>query len=58
MGCVIFLLSLATPGTDLTTRIFLHDLSDFLLLYLSKITQEKINGYLSLFSQLAFPLVG
>lgn len=69
MGRTIFLLSLATSGMDLTTRTFLHDLKYFLQLYLFKITQprnqqqkvlekEKINCYLSLFSQAAFPLVG
>lgn len=69
MGCMIFLLCLVTPAMDLTTRIFLHDLY-FLQLYLSKITQprnqqqkvlnrkKKKKGYLSLFLQLAFPLVG
>lgn len=68
MGSMIFLLCLATPDMDLTTRIFLHDLSYFLQPYLSKITQtrnqqqkvlnRKKKGYPSLFLQLAFPLVG
>lgn len=41
MGRTIFLLSMATSGMGLTTRIFLHYLKYFLQLYLFKITQPR-----------------